>query len=78
MDISPNHSAEINTVGNFIANSAGFLSPIMVSSLQATYDGTLGWRLSFFISFAICLLAVLVWAKFEVCQIIPALNTKPT
>lgn len=77
MDISPNHSSEINTVGNVIASCAGFLAPVILSGLQENYPGALGWQIFFYMILSLVLVAIIVWYFYNVTDIIPELNGAP-
>ncbi len=74
MDVAPNFSSEINTVGNLLGAIAGTMGPITVSLLVGAF-GSAGWRITFYITAGISAIALAAWAKYQTSDIIPELNT---
>jgi hypothetical protein len=75
LDVSPNFSSIMNTVGNTCGAVAGLTGPIMVSALTHSFHGSWGWQLAFLIVFAQCVFTVICWAIFQTSDIVPVLNT---
>ena len=73
MDVAPNFSSEINTVGNLLGAIAGTLGPITVSLLVGAF-GSAGWRITFYITAGLSLIALIAWARYQTSDIIPELN----
>lgn len=74
LDITPNHSAMLNTVGNTIGSIAGIVGPITVGLLTPAYPGRLGWRLVFLLTFLQCIIAVVLWYFYQVSEVMPEID----
>jgi MFS family permease len=75
LDVSPNFSSIMNTIGNTCGAVAGLTGPLMVSALTSSFPGSWGWQLSFLVVFGQCLLTLFMWSLFQTSEIVPALNT---
>lgn len=75
MEVTPNYSSVLNAIGNAVGAVSGIVSPILVALCTTRWPGAWGWRMVFFITFAQCLLAMVVWAFFQTSDIVPQLNT---
>ena len=76
MDIAPNHSSEINTVATFFSSCTGFITPIIISSLQnlCSSNQSLAWQISFYLTFLVCMISIIIWKYWCITEIIPELN----
>ena len=75
LDISPNFSNTMNTVGNMVGAVAGIVGPIVVSICITVWEGRLGWQIAFFITAIMCIVALIAWAKWQTSDIVEVLNT---
>jgi MFS family permease len=75
IDISPNYSNTMNSVGNAIGAVAGFAGPIVVSVLITSFEGRQGWQLSFYLTALMCIVSLVFWKIFQTSEVIPVLNT---
>lgn len=75
LEISPNFSAELNTLANLFAALSGVASPLAVAGFTDAYDGISGWRAVFFVTFAQCVMASLMWYLYQTSDAVPAVNT---
>ena len=53
---------------------AGIASPIFVAACTTRFEGIWGWRAVFFFTFIQCVIGVIIWAIWQVSDIIPKLN----
>jgi MFS family permease len=74
LEVAPNHSALLNSIGNTIGSIAGIVSPILVGYLISAFDGTLGWKLLFAITLFLCVVALILWHFYQCNDIVPELN----
>jgi MFS family permease len=75
LDVSPNFSSIMNTVGNTGGAVAGLTGPLIVSAFTITFKGVWGWRAVFLLVYGLCILALTFWALFQTSSIVPVLNT---
>ena len=74
LDISPNYSCSLNSLANLIGAIAGVLAPLIVSTLVASMGST-GWVVAFMLTFIQCVIAVILWYKYQTSDIVPVLNS---
>lgn len=74
LDVAPNFSGQYNTVGNTMSALAGIFGPIVVSQFTVAYEGTPGWRATFYLTLGIVIVSLSMWAKYQTSDIIPKLN----
>lgn len=75
IDISPNYSNTMASVGNAIGAVAGFTGPIVVSVLITSFEGRRGWQLSFYLTGIMCVVSLVFWKMYQTSEVIPVLNT---
>jgi MFS family permease len=75
LDAAPVFSTIMNTIGNMMGAIAGLLVPLVVSMFTNTFDDKAGWRITFFFTATLCVVALLCWKVFITSDIVPALNT---
>lgn len=75
LDVSPNFSSVLNTVGNTFAAIAGIVGPLVVSLFISSYKGMLGWRYVFILTFIMSAISLILWAIFQTSDIVSILNT---
>jgi hypothetical protein len=75
LDAAPVFSTIMNTIGNMMGAIAGLLVPLVVSMFTNTFDAKAGWRITFFFTASLCLVALTCWKIFIDSEIVPALNT---
>lgn len=73
-DVAPNYSSALNTIGNCLGAIAGIAGPLIVSALTEGMSPKWGWRVTFFLTFAQGIIALVFWYIFQTSEIIPALN----
>lgn len=74
LDFAPKNSAFLNTIGNTIGAIAGIGGPILVGVFTSVFEGSLGWRLVFWVAFAQCVVAIALWHKYQSSEVVPELN----
>jgi len=75
LDITPNHSALLNSIANTVGAAAGIAGPIVVGILTTAYPGVWGWRLVFYTCAIQCGFALVLWYLFQRSDIIPEINS---
>jgi MFS family permease len=50
LDCAPKYSSSLNTLGNTMGAVGGIVSPIVVSILVGAFDGSWGWKFTFFLT----------------------------
>eukprot|EP00601_Ochromonadales_sp_CCMP2298_P008990 CAMPEP_0173197612 /NCGR_PEP_ID=MMETSP1141-20130122/16258_1 /TAXON_ID=483371 /ORGANISM="non described non described, Strain CCMP2298" /LENGTH=548 /DNA_ID=CAMNT_0014122373 /DNA_START=228 /DNA_END=1874 /DNA_ORIENTATION=+ len=74
-DIAPLYSSSLNSLGNTVGAVAGILGPLIVAACTEAFPGKAGWRVAFFLTFALSCTVIGVWLRVIRAQIVPALNT---
>mmetsp|Transcript_8444 Transcript_8444/g.14015 ORF Transcript_8444/g.14015 Transcript_8444/m.14015 type:complete len:568 (+) Transcript_8444:51-1754(+) len=74
-DAAPTYSSSLNSLGNTMGAMAGILGPIIVAACTEEWSGVYGWRVAFYITFALSCAIVAVWFRVMTADIVPALNT---
>ena len=75
IDVSPNFSNTMSSVGNAIGAVAGFMGPIVVSILITAFEGRQGWQFAFYLTGLMCIVSLVFWKLYQVSEVIPILNT---
>ena len=77
LDVSPNYSCSLNSLANMVGAIAGIVSPLVVSLFTSGVymSVTWGWRAVFFLTAAQCVVALYFWNRYQVCGIVPELNS---
>ena len=75
LDVSPNYSSIINTIGSTFGSVAGLAGPLVVTAFTTSLDGSQGWRAVFMLTFFQCIVTLIFWKIYQTSEIVPALNT---
>jgi MFS family permease len=74
IDISPNYSSILNTVGNIVGSLAGLAGPLVVSALLSAMDDDTAWQIVFLITGAQSVVALVVFYFYQSETIVDVLN----
>ena len=74
LDISPRYSSIMNTLGNTIGALAGVAVPLVVSALLRSFQDAEAWQILFFLTFAQCVVALIVFYFYQSDTIVDVLN----
>lgn len=73
-DVAPNYSSALNSVGNTIGACAGIVGPLVVAQFTTSFEGSWGWRLSFFVTGFLAAISLFFWSIYQTSEPVPALN----
>lgn len=74
LDISPNYSSILNTVGNIIGAVAGLAGPLVVSALLSSMGDDAAWQIVFFITGIQSVIGLIVFWFFQSPTVVDVLN----
>lgn len=74
-DVSPNYSGTLNACGNTLAAIAGIVGPLVVSAFISGVGGIWAWRLVFMITYAMGLIGLFYYIKYQKSTPVYELNT---
>ena len=75
LDAAPVFSTIMNTIGNMMGAIAGLIVPLIVSVFTNTFDDKEGWRMTFFFTASLSIIALILWKIFVTSELVPELNT---
>lgn len=75
LDICPRYSSNLNSVGNTFSAIAGIIGPIIVSAFITALGNDLGWKVVFFLTSLMCLIAMILWYLYQTSEVVPVLNS---
>lgn len=78
LEVAPNFSSMLNTLGNTVGAVAGLTGPLVVGILTTSFDSSLGWKLVFLLTFLQAAISLVVFYKYQSSVPVPELNTAVT
>lgn len=75
LEVAPNFSSVINTIGNTVGAVAGVTGPLLVGILTTSFEGSWGWRLVFFLTLLQAIVTLIIFAIYQSSDVVPELNT---
>jgi hypothetical protein len=75
LEVAPNFSSMLNTVGNTVGAIAGLTGPLVVGVLTTSFDSSLGWKLVFALTFLQAAISLVIFYKYQSSDVVPELNT---
>jgi MFS family permease len=75
LDIAPNYSSILSSIGNALGSLAGIIGPLVVAIFINKYEGVNGWRATFLLTAALTVLTLLLWVIYQTSTIDPYINT---
>jgi len=74
LDIAPNYSSILSSIGNALGSFAGIIGPLVVAIFINKYEGVNGWRATFLLTAAMTVLTLLLWVIYQTSTIDPYIN----
>ena len=74
LDIAPNYSSILSSIGNTLASLAGIIGPLVVAIFINKYEGVDGWRAMFLLTAIMTFITLLLWVIYQTSTIDPRVN----
>lgn len=74
LDVSPNYSCSLNSLGNLVGAIAGIMAPLVVSMFTYIFPGSTGWQAVFMFTASMCASSLFFWRKYRPCDVVAKLN----
>lgn len=74
LDIAPNYSSILSSIGNALGSLAGIIGPLCVAFFINKYEGVVGWRATFLLTAVMTFITLLLWVIYQTSTIDPRLN----
>ena len=74
LDIAPNYSSILSSIGNALGSLAGIIGPLVVALFINKYEGVVGWRATFLLTAIMTFITLLLWVIYQTSTIDPRLN----